>query len=125
MSFRLLSALILAGLALAACSGKQVAGPALADSGTDAVVTDASDAAVEAEVDGGLRQYPCTWPQDCDRYFGSSPSCVRGICCLGFDDGKGHCVCGTQDGGCQDPRGGCCAPMLKAPYCTIEYCPEH
>lgn len=126
MSIRLLSTLstlILLAIAFTACSGKQVAEPASRDSGADAAIADASDAAPEAEADAGLRQYPCTLSSDCRQYFSGYPSCVHGICCLGYDDGHGHCVCGALEGGCQNPLQVCCSPKIGPVYCTTEYCP--
>ncbi len=123
MSYRLLQVTLLA-LACAACGSRQIAEPGSADSGVETSAGDADAEAGDAgaEAEAGLRQYPCKLPQDCDRYFVSA-DCVGGICCLGFNDGHGHCVCGALDGGCQDPRETCCEPFGLKPRCQLAACP--
>lgn len=121
MSHRLLQVALLM-VACAGCGSKRVSEPAPVDAGAEASAADADgarDGAPEAEA--GLRQYPCKAPNDCDRYF-SFAECVDGTCCLGADDGHGHCVCGALDGGCQDPRATCCANLGQPLECHIDPC---
>ncbi len=130
MPYRLLQVALLA-LACAACGSRQVTEPARVDaeagsldSGVEAGSVDSGAEAGDADTgaDAGLRQYPCKLPNDCDRYFGFA-LCVGGFCCLGNDDGHGHCVCGTLDGGCQDPRTTCCADPGQPMACHDMLCP--
>ncbi len=121
MSYRLLQVTLLA-LACAACGSRQIAEPGSADSGVETSAGDADAEAGDAgaEAEAGLRQYPCTVANDCERYFGTAALCVGSFCCLGQDDGHHHCVCGTLDGGCQDPRKICCGHPLE---CHDLQCP--
>jgi hypothetical protein len=110
-------------VACAACGSRQVSEAAPVDAGAEVSPADAGgtdDGAAEAEA--GLRQYPCKLSNDCEPYFGIAATCVGGFCCLGGDDGHGHCVCGTLDGGCQDPREGCCANPGQPLECHIDPC---
>ncbi len=124
MSYRLLQAVVLIALVCTACGSRQVEEPGRVDSGVEASAGDSGGEAGDAAggADAGLRLYACKVPADCQRYFGFA-DCVNGICCLGFNDGHGHCVCGSVDGGCQDPHENCCETLAQPAQCQIDECP--